>query len=169
MILPPPFEKFSRKYKKGQWVNALVRIKGFSETSKKFSGLSVLIDGVYCRPKVKFISSELSDRLITCPEGVRLEVKITKIDAIEKLVTVEVLDKYEWLKQVKKLKNGVEYLTKVEKKLEYGYLLKMESGITGLLHNARIKHNATFSESDQIKVRVLEVDFDNESVYFKYK
>lgn len=163
-----PFEKFSKKYKNGQKVTARVKMVGLSKTSKKPFGLFVLIDGVSCLAPVSLMSPMLRNNVINFSESDEIEVRIKEIDQADNKVTVMILEKDEWTAEANKLQRNTIYTVKVEKSLPYGYLLVMESGLTGLLHFSKISSRAKFNESDFIKVKVSSIDFRNKKLYFEF-
>ena len=142
-------------------------------------GIFLDIDGVDALCHVSDISygrvKKPSD-LVTI--GQTLKVRITKIDKITNRVSASVKalteDPYENLS--KKFKIGEIYKGTCTKLMDYGVFVKLEEGIEGLIHNSElswqnrnVQPSKVLSPSQNVKVKIINIDKDAKRISLSYK
>ena len=142
-------------------------------------GIFLDIDGVDALCHVSDISygrvKKPSD-LVTI--GQTLKVRITKIDKITNRVSASVKalteDPYENLS--KKFKIGEIYEGTCTKLMDYGVFVKLEEGIEGLIHNSElswqnrnVQPSKVLSPSQNVKVKIINIDKDAKRISLSYK
>ena len=110
--------------------------------------------------------------------GQKLKVKITKIDEKPNRVSasVKALTENPYENIEKKYKIGQVYDGVVTKIMDYGCFIKIEEGIEGLVHNSEldwtnrnIKPNKVLAVSQNIKVKIVNIDKDTKRISLSYK
>ncbi len=139
-------------------------------------GCFVDVDGVDAFVHI----SNLSYERVNSPEEVVKEgevysFKVIELDRDNKKVSLskKALEENPKVKGIKELVVGQEYNGKVVKILAFGAIIKLENGVTGLLHIS----NATQSNTQQIyevvkldqevQVEVIDIDLEEQKVSFK--
>ncbi len=110
--------------------------------------------------------------------GQKLKVKITKIDEKTNRVSasIKALTENPYENIEKKYKIGQVYDGVVTKIMDYGCFIKIEEGIEGLVHNSEldwtnrnIKPNKVLAVSQNIKVKIVNIDKDTKRISLSYK
>ena len=110
--------------------------------------------------------------------GQKLKVKITKIDDKTNRVSasIKALTENPYENIEKKYKIGQVYDGVVTKIMDYGCFIKIEEGIEGLVHNSEldwtnrnIKPNKVLAVSQNIKVKIVNIDKDTKRISLSYK
>jgi len=110
--------------------------------------------------------------------GQKLKVKITKIDEKTNRVSasIKALTENPYENIEKKYKIGQVYDGIVTKIMDYGCFIKIEEGIEGLVHNSEldwtnrnIKPNKVLAVSQNIKVKIVNIDKDTKRISLSYK
>ena len=110
--------------------------------------------------------------------GQKLKVKITKIDDKTNRVSasIKALTENPYENIEKKYKIGQVYDGVVTKIMDYGCFIKIEEGIEGLVHNSEldwtnrnIKPNKVLAVSQNIKVKIVNIDKDTKRNSLSYK
>tara|TARA_A100001011_G_scaffold381971_1_gene451120 strand:+ start:353 stop:2089 length:1737 start_codon:yes stop_codon:yes gene_type:complete len=110
--------------------------------------------------------------------GQKLKVKITKIDTKTNRVSASIKalteDPYENLS--KKYKVGEIYDGECTKLMDYGVFVKLEEGVEGLIHNSElswsnrnIQPSKVLSVSQNIKIKIVNIDKDAKRISLSYK
>ena len=110
--------------------------------------------------------------------GQSLKVKITKIDKVTNRVSASIKalteDPYENLS--KKFKIGEIYEGTCTKLMDYGVFVKLEEGIEGLIHNSElswqnrnVQPSKVLSPSQNVKVKIINIDKDAKRISLSYK
>ena len=110
--------------------------------------------------------------------GQSLKVKITKIDKTTNRVSASIKalteDPYENLS--KKFKIGEIYEGTCTKLMDYGVFVKLEEGIEGLIHNSElswqnrnVQPSKVLSPSQNVKVKIINIDKDAKRISLSYK
>ena len=110
--------------------------------------------------------------------GQSLRVKITKIDKTTNRVSASIKalteDPYENLS--KKFKIGEIYEGTCTKLMDYGVFVKLEEGIEGLIHNSElswqnrnVQPSKVLSPSQNVKVKIINIDKDAKRISLSYK
>ena len=110
--------------------------------------------------------------------GQNLKVKITKIDKTTNRVSASIKalteDPYENLS--KKFKIGEIYEGTCTKLMDYGVFVKLEEGIEGLIHNSElswqnrnVQPSKVLSPSQNVKVKIINIDKDAKRISLSYK
>jgi len=110
--------------------------------------------------------------------GQSLKVKITKIDKTTNRVSASIKalteDPYENLS--KKFRIGEIYEGTCTKLMDYGVFVKLEEGIEGLIHNSElswqnrnVQPSKVLSPSQNVKVKIINIDKDAKRISLSYK
>ena len=110
--------------------------------------------------------------------GQNLKVKITKIDKTTNRVSASIKalteDPYENLS--KKFKIGEIYEGTCTKLMDYGVFVKLDEGIEGLIHNSElswqnrnVQPSKVLSPSQNVKVKIINIDKDAKRISLSYK
>ena len=110
--------------------------------------------------------------------GQNLKVKITKIDKTTNRVSASIKalteDPYENLS--KKFKIGEIYEGTCTKLMDYGVFVKLEEGIEGLIHNSElswqnrnVQPSKVLSPSQNVKVKIINIDKEAKRISLSYK
>ena len=110
--------------------------------------------------------------------GQSIKVKITKIEPIEKKISVSIkhLTEDPYTKIINKYEVGKKYKATVTKVQDYGCFAKLEDGLEGLIHQSELswsKKNVhpgkILSTSQEIEVEFLEKDTEKRRLSLSYK
>ena len=178
-------EQFQKKVKNAELKEALKNLKegDIVENAKVKAttdwGIFLDIDGIDALLHVSDLSygrvKKPSD-LVTI--GQSLKVKITKIDKTTNRVSASIKalteDPYENLS--KKFKIGEIYEGTCTKLMDYGVFVKLEEGIEGLIHNSElswqnrnVQPSKVLSPSQNVKVKIINIDKDAKRISLSYK
>lgn len=139
-------------------------------------GAFVDVGGVDCFIHISNMSySRIGKPDEVIKEGDEYNFKVIELDRENKKValSLKALQESPRLLAIKELHVGAIYKGKVVKILQFGAIIKVENGATGLLHikNATDSNNKQIYEivklDDQVEVEVLDKDEENERVSFK--
>lgn len=141
-------------------------------------GVFVDVDGVDCFCHISNLSYEkLNDPSQVVKEGEVLKFRVIEVDRDKQKVTLGLkqLQESPKIKAIKELSVGEIYAGEVIKILQFGAIIKLENGATGLLHisNATDRSDKNIYEivklNQKVQVEVLSVDILEEKVAFKLK
>ena len=139
-------------------------------------GAFVTVNGVDCFLHISNISyKKLENPNEVIEEGKEYTFKVIEVDRENKKValSLKALEESPKLKAMKELAVGQTYHGKVIKILNFGAIIKLENGATGLLHikNATERSDVNIYEivklDQEVNVEVLDIDIDEEKVSFK--
>lgn len=158
---------------KSMFINKIV--KG---TVKKILdyGAFVNVNGVDCFLHISQISHKrLSHPSEVIREGVEYTFKIIELDRVSKKVSLSLkaLEESPKLKAMRELVIGGRYDGVVIKILQFGAIIKLDNGATGLLHikNATDRSDKQIYEivklDERVNVEVIDVNIEDERVSFK--
>ena len=138
-------------------------------------GCFVEVDGIDCFVHV----SNLSYKRISNPEeivfvGQELEFKVIDVDRENKKValSLKALEEDPKIKAMQEIAVGQQYEGEVVKILQFGAIVKLESGLTGLLHvsNATTEKQRNIYEvvklGQKIEVEVVNIDLETARISF---
>ena len=139
-------------------------------------GAFVTVGGIDCFIHI----SNLSHQRINNPneiikEGEQYTFKVIEVDRENKKValSLKALEESPKSKLLKEMKVGQTFEGKVVKILKFGALVKLENGITGLLHikNATEDNNKQIYEivklDEKVEVEIIEINQEEERISFK--
>ena len=110
--------------------------------------------------------------------GQTLKVKITKIDKTTNRVSasIKALTEDPYANLSKKFKIGEIYEGTCTKLMDYGVFVKLEEGIEGLIHNSElswqnrnVQPSKVLSPSQNVKVKIINIDKDAKRISLSYK
>lgn len=139
-------------------------------------GAFVEVGGIDCFVHISNLSYErISQPSDVIKEGEEYSFKVIEVDRENKKValSLKALQESPRVKAIKELEIGQVYEGQVIKILNFGAIVKLENGATGLLHikNATEANNKQIYEivklDEKIKVEILDIDFEIERVSFK--
>ena len=160
------------KYKEGDTVTGIVIEIGVSKTTGKPYGLFIDINGLTVLAPYFHKNQILNKDFLNHEKGEKVNTVISDIDLDNKRISVKLIvtKKSNNIRQetIPKLKQGDIVEGVVMNKTEYGYFIKLESGIQGLLHNSKIKNKAHPNVKDKIKVKVINFDKNKNRISFSY-
>ena len=134
------------------------------------------VGGIDCFVHISNLSYErISQPSDVIKEGEEYSFKVIEVDRENKKValSLKALQESPRVKAIKELEIGQVYEGQVIKILNFGAIIKLENGATGLLHikNATEANNKQIYEivklDEKIKVEILDIDFEIERVSFK--
>lgn len=139
-------------------------------------GAFVNVNGVDCFIHISNMShNRISHPSEVLKEGDGRTFKIIELDRENKKValSLKALEESPKLKAMKELVVGQRYDGNVVKILQFGAIIKLDNGATGLLHikNATERSDKQIYEivklDERVNVEVIQIDIDNERVSFK--
>lgn len=192
-----PYESFIEKYKVGAIVTGVAKEIGISRTTEKPYGLFVDINGQRVLAPYFHKDKILNPNFRSYKEGESVKATITDIDNNSKRITVTLINKNNpakhqntnqsnanlkrvdkqtdeqeknltWEATVKKYKKGDWVNGIVQKELEFGYFIKMETGVEGLLHKNWIKRPNNILLKEAIRVKIIKIDTTKKQIAFSY-
>lgn len=138
-------------------------------------GAFVDVGGVDCFVHISDLSfSRISSPSEVIKEGEELSFKVIEVDRENKKVKLglkQILPD-PIIKKIEDLQIGETYQGEVTKLLAFGAIIKLDNGVSGLLHisNATERHDANIYEfvklGQRVKVKVLSKDVENKKVSF---
>lgn len=171
-----PFESFSEKYKAGDIATG--KIKSIGQNARGIFGVFVTIDNIDCLIPYSMLPSHLKagdiELLVISSE---IEVTIHSIDISTKRITVKIREqkKYKheqktqnWDNRINKIKKGDYVKGIVLKEVNFGYFIKMDSGLEGLLHRNNIRKNKTLNLNETVQVKIIKIDPVKKQIAFSY-
>lgn len=139
-------------------------------------GAFVEVGGIDCFLHISNISyTRISHPSEVIKEGQEYTFKVIEVNREDKKValSLKALEESPKLKAMKELVVGEVYNGVAIKILQFGAIIKLENGATGLLHikNATEANNAVIYElvklDQKVQVQVIDIDLENEKVSFK--
>jgi ribosomal protein S1 len=94
-----------------------------------------------------------------------MNISIYSIDIDNKRITI----KESWESIIKKYKKGDWVNGIIEKEVNFGYFIKIDSGIEGLLHRSNIKNGRMPQLKEIIKVKIGNIDYEKKQIAFYTK
>ena len=171
-----PFESFIERYKTGDVAKG--KIKSIGKNDKGIFGVFVTIDNVDCLIPYSMLPNHLKanniDRLVIASD---IDVSIHSIDISAKRVTIKIQGKKQnnqerktqnWDKSILKIKKGDFVNGVVQKEVDFGYFIKMDSGIEGLLHRNNIRKNKILKLNQTVQVKIIKIDIVKKQIAFSY-
>ena len=170
-----PFELFIEKYKKDD--NTVGRFKAIGKNLNGIFGLFVTVDGVDCLIPYSMMPKQYKDNPDSLVASVEMNVSIHSIDIENKRVTIKFNDNKKtiankknesWEATVNKYKKGDFVMGTIEKEVNFGYFIKIETGLEGLLHKNNIRNNKVPKPNETIKVKIIKIDSEKKQIAFSY-
>ncbi len=170
-----PFELFIEKYKKDD--NTVGRFKAIGKNLNGIFGLFVNVDGVDCLIPYSMMPKQYKDNPDSLVASVEMNVSIHSIDIENKRVTIKFNDNKKtiankknesWEATVNKYKKGDFVMGTIEKEVNFGYFIKIETGLEGLLHKNNIRNNKVPKPNETIKVKIIKIDSEKKQIAFSY-
>lgn len=171
-----PFESFIEKYKMGD--TAKGKVKSIGQNSRGIFGVFVTIDNVDCLIPYSMIPDEMKgnifEHFIISSD---VELSIHYFDHITKRVTVKIKDQkmkkksrkeYIWESTIKKYKEGDLVNCTVKEAVNFGYFIRMDTGLEGLLHKNDITKNKKFLLYEDLQVKIIKIDSVKKQIAFSY-
>ncbi|OJX36632.1 MAG: hypothetical protein BGO87_12595 [Flavobacteriia bacterium 40-80] len=192
-----PFESFLEKYKVGDTTTGVSKKLGVSKDSDKPYGLFIDINEVTVLAPYFHKGQILNKNFTNYVEGDPVNVIVTEIDNNSKRITVMLINKnnslnylttnppngnpqhynrknteqeknLNWETTIKKYKKGDWVNGIVQKEVEFGYFIKMETGLEGLLHKSWIKSSNNILLNETIRVKIIKIDRTKKQIAFSY-
>lgn len=171
-----PFESFIEKYKTGDIAKG--KIKSIGQNVKGIFGVFVTIDNVDCLIPYSMLPNHLKanniDRLVISSD---IEVSIHSVDVSTKRVTIKIREQkinqkskkeQNWEATIKKYKKGDFVNGTVKEVVNFGYFIKIDTGLEGLLHKNDIKKRKNFLLNESIQVKIIKIDTVKKQIAFSY-
>jgi len=188
-----PFELFNEKYKVGETITGVAKEIGISKTTDKPYGLFIDINGQRALAPYFHKDQILNKNFKNYKEGEPVKAIITEIDNNIKRVTVRLIDrnntvkhlrtnqsnsnhkrfnkqnveqekKYNWATIESKLKKGDISKGIILSRTEFGYFVKLDCGLNGLLHNNNISKKQVFKKGQKIEVVIHWIDTQKKQI-----
>ena len=192
-----PFETFNEKHKVGDTITGVAKEIGISKTTDKPYGLFIDINGQRALAPYFHKDQILNKNFKNYKEGEPVNALITEIDSNSKRITVMLINKnnavkyqntnqsnsnhkrvdkqnveqekkQNWENAIKRIKKGDFVNGTVQKEVDFGYFVKIDSGLEGLLHRNNIKKNRTLKLNESIQVKIIKIDTDKKQISFSY-
>lgn len=171
-----PFESFIEKYKTGDIAKG--KVKSIGQNVKGIFGVFVTIDNVDCLIPYSMLPNHLKANNIERLEiSSEIEVIIHSLDISTKRITVKIREQKKnqheqksqnWESAIKKIKKGDFVKGIVQKEVNFGYFIKMDSGLEGLLHRNNIRKNKTLNLNETVQVKIIKIDTVKKQIAFSY-
>lgn len=171
-----PFESFIEKYKMGD--TAKGKVKSIGQNSSGIFGVFVTIDNFDCLIPYSMVPDELKgnifEHLVISSE---IEVSIYYLDLSAKRVTVKIKEQnikkkskkeYIWESTIKKYRKGDLVNCTVKEAVNFGYFIRMDTGLEGLLHKNDITRNKKFLLDEDLQVKIIKIDTVKKQIAFSY-
>jgi superfamily I DNA and/or RNA helicase/predicted RNA-binding protein with RPS1 domain len=171
-----PFDVFQGKYKVGDSVVGKFNMPGKKEG--KVFGLFFKTDGCDCLLPISLIPDNKRGHFLNLPPQSEVKLTVHEINKESKRISVKpfieqirVKSRKEiktelWDKNISKYKTGMKIKATVVSRATFGYFLKMESGLEGLLHNHKIRVKKELSLGQEINVNLIKIDTVNMQISF---
>lgn len=169
------FELFIEKYKQGD--NTIGKYKSIGKTPKGIFGLFVTVDSVDCLIPYSMMPNEIKESAENLVPATEMDVSIYSIDIENKRITLKLNDKKygtvpnrneNWEKTVKMYKKGDKLKGTITKEVAFGYFIKIDTGLEGLLHNNKISQGKVLQLNEPIEVKIIRIDFEKKQIAFSY-
>jgi ribosomal protein S1 len=69
---------------------------------------------------------------------------------------------------VNKYKKGDFVMGTIEKEVNFGYFIKIETGLEGLLNKNNIRNNKVPKSNETIQVKIIKIDSEKKQIAFSY-
>jgi len=171
-----PFESFVEKYKTGSVAKG--KVKSIGQNAKGVFGVFVTIENVDCLIPYSMLPNHLKANNAECLViSSEIEVSIHSIDIATKRITVKIPEQrknqhlqktQDWENEIKKIKKGDFVKGIVQKEVNFGYFIKLDSGLEGLLHRNNIRKNKTLNLNETVQVKIIRIDTAKKQIAFSY-
>lgn len=171
-----PFENLLEKYKVGDIVTG--KIKSIGQNAKGMFGVFVTIENIDCLIPYSLLPEHMKANNIDQLEiSSDIEVVIHLIDINNKRITVKIREErrprqsqkeQNWETTIKKYKKGDFVSGIVQKEVEFGYFIKMNTGLEGLLHRNNIRTNKILKLNETVEVKIIKIDTVKKQIAFSY-
>lgn len=96
----------------------------------------------------------------------KIKAQVTTIDEKEGKITLSVkrLTESPWLKADKQFATKENVSGVVTKKTPSGYLVKLENGVVGMIHNSKIPEGKEYKEGDEVTCSIESVDVEKKKI-----
>jgi ribosomal protein S1 len=111
------------------------------------------------------MSKQLKDDFEGLEVATPMNISIYSIDIDNKRITI----KESWESIIKKYKKGDWVNGIIEKEVNFGYFIKIDTGIEGLLHRNNIKNGRMPQLKETIKVKIGNIDYEKKQIAFYTK
>jgi predicted RNA-binding protein with RPS1 domain/DNA polymerase III delta prime subunit len=176
-----PFDKIKEKYKEGETVNVSYRASGI-KLGKVF-GHFFKLDGFDCLLPISLIGNHYRDKYSKLQAGEVTECTIKEINCdtrrvilsplvVKQMKGIKEIPRKDptqlWNTHISKIKKGNRINGNIVKRTEFGYFVKLDCGIEGLLHNDKIKRGKQLQVGQQIMVNVIRIDTEKKRIAFSH-
>lgn len=170
-----PFELFLEKYKQGD--STVGKFKAIGKTQEGIFGLFVTIDGIDCLIPYSMMPKHLKENPDNLVVSSEMDVSIFSIDIENKRVTLKFNDKKKsivviknerWEATIKKYKKGDVLKGTIEKEVIFGYFIKIDTGLEGLLHKNNILKGKLPQLNETLQVKIIKIDFKKKQIAFSH-
>lgn len=165
-----PFAIFSEKYKPGERVTGRTDSIGIKENNIIF-GLFVEIDNVKCLFPASLMPRAFRAKLDSLTLNEDIEVIIADINREKKQVTVKfpyeekiVKRKVSWDAAISGIRRGDRVRGVVINMERYGYFIMLDCGLSGLLHNTKIRREIDLQKGQEVMVTIVNIDYNKEKI-----
>lgn len=173
MSVESPFEKFTKKYKKGDLIRA--KFKRRLPLDNGYSLFFFIVDGLDCPMHEKFVGIQLKNKMDALTEGEEVTLKISEIN-IEKNKVLLCGEDFVFLAEKRnKFQNNIEGLKVgyqlqgiVVFKSQKSYKIKIKEDLYGFLHIIEARKLGGLTVGDTVLVKVKWIDKENKTVFFKF-
>ncbi|MCA6433522.1 MAG: S1 RNA-binding domain-containing protein, partial [Cytophagales bacterium] len=170
-----PFDLFIEKFKQGD--NTVGRFKAVGRNLNGIFGLFVTVDGVDCLIPYSMIPKQIRENINSLALFAEMDVSIYLIDIENKRVTLKFNEKNKnitgennerWTATVNKYKKGDFVNGTIEREVNFGYFIKIDTGLEGLLHKNDIINGKVPKLNETLEVKIIKVDFEKRQIAFSY-
>lgn len=169
-----PFELFCEKYKEGD--STVGKFKSVGKSQKGIFGLFITIDGMDCLLPYSMMPKHLKENPDSLIASAEIDVLIFSIDIDNMRVTLKINEKKpivvnkneRWETTIKKYKKGDLLTGTIEKEVNFGYFIKIDTGLEGLLHKNNILKGKLPQVNETIQVKIIKIDFEKKQIAFSY-
>lgn len=171
----PAFEMFIEKYKQGDIVTGTITAVG--KNLKGIYGLRVNIEGVNCLIPYSMLPNNIKSHIDKLVIPSQIEVIIYAIDFDTKRVTLSLPimknsqkshNEIAWGKTIYKYKEGDIVQGTVVSEVDYGYFIKIDTRLQGLLHKKNIRKGKVPKLSETLHVKIIKIDDEKKRISFSF-
>jgi predicted DNA helicase len=170
-----PFELFIKKYKKGDNVRGIITEVG--KNQKGVFGLKVNIEEMSCLIPYSMLPKTVKNKLQELIIPSQIEVTIHSIDFDTKRVVLSVFEKNNekrfpkasaWERTTAKYKKGDVVKGTIVGEVNFGFFIKIDTGLEGLLHRNSIAKGKLPKINETVQVKISKIDIEKKQIAFSY-
>lgn len=168
------FKKFIEKYKLGDFVKG--RIMYLFRAKDRPIGLFIKIDDVQCLVPYSLVPTNIRNNTKMISDKVEITVKIINIDIEGSKITASIPTRFEieqhkkellWERNISEISVGQFVSGEVINETDFGFFVRLDNGIEGLLHRKDIFYGKKIRVNDSVRVNIKQINNTKRQISFK--